>query len=114
MSNYHILDIDEAGECVSCIFHIPVEKTERSALVAKQGGASEITSNVKDIPEEDSLKLKDGSMCEVNKQVRFSSLGLTTEQQLAEIKTAYVNEKTKTAEGLKKTLSLYGQIGDEK
>ena len=119
MSDYYILETAKDLATVRVVFHIPVSAANnavgvswQTALAASLGGADAITSVLADIAAEDLTALKNGSLFEKIETVRFTSLGLTNAQRLAEVETAYTAAKTVTLANFQITLNFYGKSGD--
>lgn len=119
MSDYYIRNIDVKLKTVSCVFHIPIPKTNnavgttwRDALVRSLGGADAIDSVLPDITPAELSALKAGSIYENVATVRFSSIELTNAQRLAEIEAAYTVAKTDLLTEKQITLNFFGKTGD--
>ncbi len=116
MADFHVLSSSEDKKTVGVIFHFPVPAVNnqagisyQNALVQFQGGASAIKSAVADATELASLQA--GQLYEYQTDVRWSKLGLTPAQMLAEIKAAYNSAKAANQAELQDKLAFFGHSG---
>lgn len=119
MSNYHIRTTANDLKTVNAVFHIPipdalnlVNVNWRAALVLELGGADAITSVLTDITTEEESAMKAGSIYEVSKTIRFSSLNITNTERLAEVEAAYTAAASSVLADKQVTLNFMGKDGD--
>jgi hypothetical protein len=117
MSQVHILSQDDEKKSVSVIFHIPVPNINSpygvslpTAIVTEKGGDKAITSTTAKADE--LIELQEGKKIELATSVRFSKLGLSDSQKLAEIKAKYVAESDAFITKCKDRLNFFGWEGD--
>lgn len=117
MSDFHVLEQADDMKTVSMVFHIlipdqvnAVGVNLRTALVNYLGGADAITSKVADSAE--LAQMKAGEVFEHHTVLRFSILGLTDEQKLAEL-TAFYNATVGEIQTMAQSrLQYYGFAAD--
>lgn len=119
MSNYHIRKTSDDLKTVSVVFHVPIPDANntvgvnwRSALVLELGGADAISSVLTDISTEEESAMKAGSIYEVSRTVRFSSLNITNAERLAEVEAAYTTTASEMIAEKQVTLNFMGKDGD--
>jgi hypothetical protein len=113
MSDFHVLTQAADRKTVELIYHFPVPDTNNAAAISYQaalvqhlGGAEAITSPVADAAE--LAQLKAGEVLEHSTILRWSRLGLTSIQKLAEIKGDYNARKAEILGEMQTLLEFYG------
>ncbi len=120
MPDYHVLTQDLHYRGARVAFHIPISGSGqneagvqwRDAVVAEQGGADNIESQIVGIAAAELADLKAGALLEHLTRVRFSSVTLTPGQRLAEIKAAYTEAASQIVADKQVTLAWIGASGN--
>jgi hypothetical protein len=108
----HVLEFEKQERTIRCIFHIPVPAAGtnianiqwRNAVAASQNTVSQLST----ITAAEQSNLTAGALVEVIETVRFSKLGMSTTERVAEVKAAYQSAKSRVLAELQITLSFYG------
>ncbi|NIT55420.1 MAG: hypothetical protein GWN00_04035 [Aliifodinibius sp.] len=110
---------DERQKTIDCVFHIPTPVGDNSAgitwaaaVVKDKGGADNISSVLHDIDAGELTSMKAGTLIEVPKRVRFSSIFLNNAQRLAQVQAAFIAEQTAIQAEKQITLAFVGYEGD--
>lgn len=116
MADFHVLDQAEDKKTINVVFHFPVPSTlnqvsisYQTALVMYLGGAEAIQSLVANPTE--LANMQAGSVYEVQMSIRWSKLGLTPAQKLAEIKAAWTAKYAELSEYFTNVLAFEGYSG---
>lgn len=117
MSDFHVLDQAADGKTINVVCHFPVPATVnqagmsyQTAIVLFQGGAENIRSDVADA--EELANLQAGALYEQSVSIRWSKMGLTNAQKLAEIKAAWTAKQAELAIYFPTVLAFEGYKGD--
>jgi hypothetical protein len=120
MSDFHILTTAEDEKTVNVVFHFAVPSGNNdagipwsTALIRWLGGEqiSVIPDHAIDFPAESSA-MAAGTIFEKRKTVRFSRLGLSDAQKVAEIKAAWTSELAEAQAMLSVVIEYYGYHGN--
>lgn len=114
--NFHILTQSKERDTINVVFHIPITTSLnavgiswRDAVVKELGT---VTSVLTDIDPAEMALLESGALVEKVENVRFSSLFITNNQRLQEIKDRYTALETQLYEEKQITLDFMGYEGD--
>lgn len=116
MANIHILEQAQDKKTIRIVVHYTVSGTNNAVgkpwsevLLKHLGGeqVSIIPDFATDFPDE-AAAMANGTVYEHQMAVRFSRLGLTNAERLAEIQTAYTNKQTEVMAELQAKLNYYG------
>jgi hypothetical protein len=116
MANIHILEQAQDKKTVRTVFHYAVSAADNAvgvpwsaALLKHLGGeqVSIIPDHATEFPVE-AAAMANGTVLEHQATVRFSRLGLTNAEKLAEIQAAYTNKQNEVMAELQVKLNYYG------
>lgn len=116
MANIHILEQAQDKKTVRAVFHYAVSSGNNavgeswSAVLLRHLGGEQISiipDHATDFPAE-AAAMANGTVLEHQATVRFSRLGLTNAEKLAEIQAAYTNKQDEVTAELQVKLNYYG------
>lgn len=112
--DYHILEIATNQKTANVIFHFKTPETKNEAglnlkdtIIKSLGGLGKVSSVFAEISEEEKAKIEAGEIIEKKAMIRFSRLGLTSQERIKEIKNAFETEKIEEIKLKEETLRLY-------
>ena len=107
----HIREKDKQNKTINCIFHFVVPATNNAIGIPWNQVIQKAKSPVPLMPDNDSTEnaqISAGSFYEIQETVRFSTINLTNEQRIAEVKAFYQNRMTDVFETLGSELDFFG------
>lgn len=119
MADYHIFKMAKDRKTIEVVFHIQITGTGRNqadiqwrdAVVMEQGGVSKISSKLPSVSLQDKADMESGTILEVRKTLRFSSIDLTNAERQAEVEAEYNRIKLSVVAEKLNTLAFIGLEG---